>query len=112
MRGDACVLPGCGVRKRRLWESVIASGAKQSRATRDALDCFVALRAPRNDEYHSGLMPAKAITLAHFSVCSARNLPNSAGLIAKGTPPRSAKRSCILASAKPALISALSVVTI
>jgi hypothetical protein len=29
---------------------VIASEAKQSRATRDFLDCFVALRAPRNDE--------------------------------------------------------------
>jgi hypothetical protein len=38
---------------------VIASEAKQSRATRAALDCFVALRAPRNDDlvcmnYHGG----------------------------------------------------------
>jgi hypothetical protein len=29
---------------------VIASEAKQSRATRVALDCVVALRAPRNDD--------------------------------------------------------------
>src|SRR5262249_16064809 len=85
---------------------------ERSDAIQRKMDCFVALRAPRNDGGYSGLISAKAITFAHFSVCSARNLAKSAGLIGKTTPPRSAKRSCIFASARPALISALSIVTI
>ncbi len=41
--------------------NVIASGAKQSRISREALDCFVAFRAPRNDE--SLKKAAKAICI-------------------------------------------------
>src|SRR5262249_47953119 len=38
------------------------------------------------------LMPAALITLAIFSVSSVRNLPNSSGVITRGTPPRSSSR--------------------
>src|SRR5205085_6055809 len=57
----------------------------------------------RRGERYSGLMPADLITLAHFSVSSAMNLPNSAGDSAKGVPPKSAIRSFNLGSARPAL---------
>jgi hypothetical protein len=36
--------------RRAVRKSVIASEAKQSRAGAPSLDCFVALRAPRNNE--------------------------------------------------------------
>src|SRR6516225_7995540 len=55
----------------------------------------------------SGLMPAFLITLAHFSVSSAINLPKSAGEPASMTPPISLRRAFILASARAALISLL-----
>src|SRR6516162_1155799 len=61
---------------------------------------------------HSGLMFANLITLAHFSVSSAMKLPNSAGVIGMGTPPRSASRAFILESASTTLISLFSVSTI
>src|SRR5262245_29783123 len=61
---------------------------------------------------HSGLMLAARTTLAHFSVSSAMNLPNSAGDIGIGTPPRSASRFLIVGSARPALIASLSLSTI
>src|SRR5262245_24579797 len=61
---------------------------------------------------HSGLMPANLITLAHFSVSSAMNFPNSGGVIGIGTPPRSASRALIVGSARPALIASLSLSTI
>ena len=51
----------------------------------------------------------KLTTLAHFSVSSARSLPNSAGEPASGEPPVSARRALMAASAKAALIAALSV---
>ena len=57
---------------------------------------------------HSGLMLAARITLAHFSVSSAMSLPKSAGEPASTVPPRSASRALILGSARPALISLLS----
>ena len=44
----------------------------------------------------SGLMLAARITLPHFSVSSTMNLPNSAGVIGIGRPPKSASRSVIL----------------
>ena len=57
---------------------------------------------------HSGLMFAARITLRHFSVSSAINLPKSAGESASTSPPRSASRVLILGSARPVLISRLS----
>src|SRR5262249_20763282 len=61
---------------------------------------------------HSGLMFAERITLPHFSVSSAISLPKSAGEPTSGVPPRSASRSLILRSARPALISLLRFSTI
>ena len=64
------------------------------------------------DRPHSALMPADLITLAHFSVSSAMNLPKSAGEPASTVPPRSASRALILGSARAALIPLLSLSTI
>src|SRR6516162_3450552 len=66
----------------------------------------------RPDLVHSGLMLAARITLPHFSVSSAMNLPKSAGEPASIVPPKSASRAFILGSARPALISLLSLSTI
>src|SRR5262249_17557230 len=72
--------------------------------------CNCVPAAPRRR--YSGLICAARITLAHFSVSSARSLPNSAGVSASGVPPRSAKRASILGSARAAAISLLSLSTI
>src|SRR5262245_7574932 len=61
---------------------------------------------------HSALMPAARITLPHFSVSSAMNLPKSAGVIGIGRPPRSASRALIVGSARASLISSFSFSTI
>src|SRR5262245_4984630 len=60
----------------------------------------------------SGFAPENFTTFAHFSVSSAMNLPNSAGDIGIGTPPRSASRALIVGSGRPALIASLSLLTI
>src|SRR5215831_3019096 len=60
----------------------------------------------------SGFAPENFTTFAHFSVSSAMNLPNSAGDIGIGRPPRSASRALIVGSARPALIASLSLSTI
>jgi|SRR6516162_1772127 len=65
-----------------------------------------------DNQAYSGLMLAARITLPHFSVSSAMNWPKSAGDSAKGVPPRSASRAFTLGSARPALISLLSLLTI
>jgi hypothetical protein len=57
---------------------------------------------------HSGLMFANLITLPHFSVSAAMNLPKSAGELTNGVAPMSESRAFILESARPALISLLS----
>src|SRR5215475_13872408 len=57
---------------------------------------------------HSGLMLAARITLPHFSVSSAINLPKSAGESASAALPNSASRAFSLGSASAALISLLS----
>src|SRR5215470_12905632 len=57
---------------------------------------------------HSALMLAARITLAHFSVSSAINLPKSADEPGIAVLPRSANRALILGSARAALISLLS----
>src|SRR5262249_32708003 len=60
----------------------------------------------------SALMPVNFTTLPHFSVSSAISLPKSAGEPASTVPPRSASRVFMLGSARPALISLLSLLTI
>src|SRR5262245_10792549 len=62
--------------------------------------------------HYSGLILAARITLPHFSVSSAINLPKSAGESASTSPPSSASRALSLGSARPALISLLSFSTI
>src|SRR5215510_12133695 len=58
-------------------------------------------------EAHSGLILAARITLPHFSVSSAINLPKSLGEPGSGVPPRAASRALKTGSARAALISAL-----
>src|SRR5215475_1447964 len=58
--------------------------------------------------HYSGLMLAARITLPHFSLSSATSLPKSSGEPTSTLPPRSAMRALILGSARPALISLLS----
>src|SRR5262245_16653809 len=70
-------------------------------------------RALRNiSPDHSGLMLAARITLPHFAVSAARCFPKSDGGPANGIEPRSKSRALSLGSARPALISALSLSTI
>src|ERR1700750_982856 len=57
---------------------------------------------------YSALMLAARITLAHFSVSSARSLPKSAGEPASNVAPRSANRSSTLGSARIAFVVLLS----
>src|SRR5215470_18424590 len=57
---------------------------------------------------YSTLMFAPWITLAHFSVSSAMNLPKSADEPGSTVPPRSTSRCLIFGSARPALISLFS----
>ena len=47
-------------------------------------------------QLYSALIFAARITLAHFSVSSAMNLLNSAGVVGNATPPKSAIRALIL----------------
>jgi hypothetical protein len=58
---------------------------------------------------HSALMLAARITLPHFSLSSAISLPKLAGVPGSTVPPKSASRAFIVGSARPALISLLSV---
>src|ERR1700719_5127720 len=55
-----------------------------------------------------GLIPENLTTLPHFSVSAARNLPNSAGVIGIGSPPRSLIFALSCGSARPAGIAAVS----
>src|SRR6516162_113143 len=87
-------------------------GASAHDAIREFTRAERICRSVRPRPRHSGLTWAARITLAHFSVSSARSLPNSAGLSANGVPPRSAKRALILGSARAAAISLLSLSTI
>src|SRR5262245_45799311 len=57
---------------------------------------------------YSGLMLAERITLAHFSISSAMNLPNSAGELANTVAPRSASRALTLGLAITTFVSVLS----
>src|SRR5437870_5516740 len=57
---------------------------------------------------HSGLMLAARTTLPHFSVSAATCAPNSDGVCTIGAAPSSASCALIFGSARPALISRLS----
>src|SRR5262249_41491616 len=61
---------------------------------------------------HSPLMPAARMTFVHFSVSPAMNLAKSPGDPPKIRQPRSARRCFVRGSARPALISLLSLSTI
>jgi hypothetical protein len=64
---------------------------------------------PRAERSYSALILAARMTLAHFSVSSATNFANSVGdPIKTVVPTRSVNRALILGSARPALISLLS----
>jgi hypothetical protein len=82
--------------------------ARPRRTDRYSPKGIYGISAMRRLDYSAALMSADRITLAHFSVSSTINFPNSAGIIGIGTPPRSAKRALILGSAKPSLIWLLS----
>src|SRR6202048_4299611 len=58
--------------------------------------------------HYSGLMPASLITLAHFSVSSAMNLPNFAGVIGVDSTPKVKRRAFKSGAATPAVLSLLS----
>src|SRR3954470_11824005 len=61
---------------------------------------------------YSGLAPENFTTFAHLSVSSTKSLPKSAGDVGNTAEPSSAYRALILGSARPALISQLSLSTI
>src|SRR6266480_7559256 len=62
----------------------------------------------RANQPYPALMLTARITWPHFSVSSAMNLPNSTGDSANTVPPKSASRAFNWGSARPALISLLS----
>jgi hypothetical protein len=67
----------------RLSQSTVIATIRRA----DVMEC------PGRD--YSGLMPADLITLAHFSVSSAMNLPNSVGDAGTTEEPRSSIRDLI-----------------
>ena len=60
---------------------------------------------------YSALISANLITLAHFLVSLLINVPNSAGEPDSSVPPSEVSRALSLGSARPALISLLSLST-
>jgi hypothetical protein len=68
--------------------------------------------AERQYRTYSCLMLAARTTLPHFSVSSAISFPKSAGDPGSGVPPSSANLALIFGSARMALISLLSPLTI
>src|SRR5262245_12515417 len=62
--------------------------------------------------HHSAFTPENLTTLAHFAVSSTMSLAKSSGEPASVMPPRSASRAFKLGSARQALISMLSLLTI
>ena len=65
----------------------------------------------RSQAFQSALMPANFTTFAHFSISATISLPKSAAERASTMPPKSASRALILGSARPVLISLLSLST-
>src|SRR5258708_14535162 len=65
-------------------------------------------QAERPAQSYSGLVPENLTTLIHFAVSSKISFPKSAGEPASTVAPRSANLALIVGSARPALISWLS----
>src|SRR5262249_5697215 len=82
--------------------------ALESGAGFDPQRAFAQVVGRKLQKPQSALMWAARITLPHFSVSSAMSLPKSAGEPRSTVPPRSARCAFILESARPALISLLS----
>src|SRR4029078_3017468 len=80
--------------------------APQHEAEREA-----SFRARERNATHCTFMLAALTTLPHFSVSLAMNLPKSAGEPGSTVPPSSANRAFNFGSARPALISLLSLST-
>jgi hypothetical protein len=72
---------------------------------------IAAIRRAAVTEHYSALILTARITLRHFPVSWAISLPKSAGESTSTSPPRSASRALILGSARPPLISLLSLST-
>jgi hypothetical protein len=64
--------------------------------------------AYRGQIYSVALIPANVITFAHFSISSATNLLNAAGVSTIGSTPNAMRRALRTGSTTPPLISALS----
>src|SRR5262244_3010077 len=88
---------------------------KQSRFTCACVgggDCFVALRAPRNDESHSILIFAASTTARHLSVSAVTNAANSAGVPGLASTASLASTPCTSGAARLSFAAALSLATI
>jgi hypothetical protein len=70
------------------------ASTSRTAAPRDSWNGLYGISAPSPPQ--SALMPANLITLPHFSVSSAMNLPKSAAEPMTGVLPKSARRSLIL----------------
>jgi hypothetical protein len=83
-------------RFRRLgWHGHFIGGAGHPR-NGEVMECSM-----RAGQAHPALMLTARITLPHFSVSSAMNLPKSPGDSANTVPPKSASRALNLGSARP-----------
>src|SRR5262245_1409936 len=100
--------------RNRCWPGVFINWRRRRELARDLYSCQLTnmvvevygTSAVTADQ--SALMLVARITLPHFSVSWAINLPKSAGDSTNGVPPKSASRAFNLGSARPALISLLS----
>src|SRR5450432_857090 len=101
LRSSPCV-------RRPELRSVAVRGSHQSKSRRDGDEARWLSLTKGDAADYSGLAPENLTTLAHFSVSSAMNLPNSAAELVITVPPRSAIRSLTLGSARTALTSLLS----
>src|SRR5262249_19301639 len=97
------------LRRRAPWLCLRGANASVTEGVEVA---FVGSKCPAGLLDCSGLMPAKLMTLPPFSISLAMSLPKSAGEPASTVPPRSASRALVFGSARPALISLLSLSTI
>src|SRR5262249_35853222 len=88
-------------------ELVVARVALSKRDREGAT--LAAIAAPSGRPDQSGLRPANLTTLPHFSVSSSSSVRYSVGESGRGSLPRSAIRALMVGSARPALMSRLSV---
>src|SRR5262249_44756932 len=94
----------CGQLQQRYSQKCLTLVLYPAHADVDAGICAATARIT----VHYGLMPANFTTLAHFSVSSAINVPNSVGVIGIGSALRPLIRTLTCGSARPAAILLLS----